>query len=101
MTHLRKVTIAQVTVMDGPGAKPKWPGLKAALQEMVDRKETDTALLMVTDIMAEKTNLLWAGKNKDKLDEAFGKEDKDGSYDLPGVLSRKKQIVPPLTEAFR
>jgi manganese-dependent inorganic pyrophosphatase len=100
-TPAGKVTIAQVTVMDGPGAKPKWPVLKAALQEMVDRKETDTALLMVTDIMAEKTNLLWAGKNKDKLDEAFGKEDGDGSYDLPGVLSRKKQIVPPLTEAFR
>jgi manganese-dependent inorganic pyrophosphatase len=56
---------------------------------------------MVTDIMAEKTNLLWAGNNKEKLDEAFGREDEAGSYDLPGVLSRKKQIVPPLTEAFR
>ncbi len=96
-----KVTVAQVTVMEGQGAKAKWPALQEALQEMVDKGETDTALLMVTDIMAEKTNLLWAGKNKEKLDEAFGKEDSGGSYDLPGVLSRKKQIVPPLTEAFR
>ena len=96
-----KVTVAQVTVMDGQSAKGQWPVLRAALQDMVDRGETDTALLMVTDIMAEKTNLLWAGNNKEKLDEAFGREDEAGSYDLPGVLSRKKQIVPPLTEAFR
>lgn len=96
-----KVTVAQVTVMDGQSAKGQWPVLRAALQDMVDRGETDTALLMVTDIMAEKTNLLWAGDNKEKLDEAFGREDEAGSYDLPGVLSRKKQIVPPLTEAFR
>ena len=96
-----KVTVAQLTVMDGEQAKAKWPVLQAALQDMVDNKETDTALLMVTDIMAEKTNLLWAGKNKGNLDEAFGQIDKEGSYDLPGVLSRKKQIVPPLTEAFR
>jgi manganese-dependent inorganic pyrophosphatase len=96
-----KVTVAQVTVMDGQSAKGQWSVLRAALQDMVDRGETDTALLMVTDIMAEKTNLLWAGNNKEKLDEAFGREDEAGSYDLPGVLSRKKQIVPPLTEAFR
>ena len=96
-----KVTVAQVNVMNGEAAKAKWPELQKALQTMVDGGEADTSLLMVTDIMDEVTELLWAGKNKDILDKAFGKAEADGHYHLPKVLSRKKQIVPPLTDAFK
>lgn len=96
-----KVTVAQVNVMDGEKAKAKWPELQKSLQAMVDKGEADTTLLMVTDIMDEVTELLWAGKNKDILDKAFGQAEADGHYHLPKVLSRKKQIVPPLTDAFK
>jgi manganese-dependent inorganic pyrophosphatase len=96
-----KVTVAQVNVMDGEKAKAKWADLKKALQDMVDGGEADTSLLMVTDIMSEVTELLWAGKNQDVLTKAFGAPAEDGHYHLPGVLSRKKQIVPPLTNAFK
>lgn len=96
-----KVTVAQVNVMDGEKAKEKWPALKAALEKMVASGESDTSLLMVTDIMTEVTELLWAGKNGDVLEKAFGNPEADGHFHMPGVLSRKKQIVPPLTDAFR
>ena len=96
-----KVTVAQVNVMDGEKAKAKWPELQKSLQAMVDKGEADTSLLMVTDIMDEVTELLWAGKNRDILDKAFGQAEADGHYHLPKVLSRKKQIVPPLTDAFK
>ena len=96
-----KVTVAQVNVMDGEKAKAKWADLKKALQDMVDGGESDTSLLMVTDIMTEVTDLLWAGKNQDVLAKAFGTPEADGHFHLPGVLSRKKQIVPPLTNAFK
>lgn len=96
-----KVAVTQVTVMDGKDAKKKWPELKAALEAMVAHHECATALLMVTDIMAENTSLLWAGAHEDLLTQAFGEQQEDGSYFLPGVLSRKKQIVPPLNEAFK
>ena len=65
---------------------------------MVASGESDTSLLMVTDIMTEVTELLWAGKNGDVLEKAFGNPEADGHFHMPGVLSRKKQIVPPLTE---
>ncbi|MCH4095054.1 MAG: manganese-dependent inorganic pyrophosphatase [Acidaminococcus provencensis] len=96
-----KVTVAQINVMDGEKAKAKWPALQGALQDMVDQCEADTTLLMVTDIINEVTELLWAGKNAEVLDKAFGQREADGHYHLPGVLSRKKQIVPPLTKAFQ
>ena len=51
--------------------------------------------------MTEVTELLWAGKNGDVLEKAFGNPEADGHFHMPGVLSRKKQIVPPLTDAFR
>lgn len=98
---LGKVTVTQVIVMDAQQAKEKQAELQAALQATVDKQETDTALLMITNIMEENTDLLWAGRHKDLLDAAFGEQTAEGTYHLPGVLSRKKQIIPPLSEAFR
>ena len=95
-----KVTVAQVMTMDGVQAKEKWPVLQKALRDMVDKDETNVALLMVTDIMAESTNMLSAGGHEEILAQAFGPKAEDGSYFLKGVLSRKKQVVPLLNEAF-
>ena len=46
-------------------------------------------------------SLLEAGCRDSVLDLAFGGRDAAGYYHLPGVLSRKKQVIPPLTEAFK
>lgn len=96
-----KVTVGQVTVMDGAQAADKLPELLAALQALVDSGACALALLMVTDIMAATTELLCAGSQQHLLDPAFGTQVTGGHYHLPGVLSRKKQIIPPLTEVLR
>jgi manganese-dependent inorganic pyrophosphatase len=56
--------------------------------------------LMVTDIMGKNSRLYVSGE-KPAIERAFGrpKED-DGVIDLPGVMSRKKQVVPPLLAAL-
>lgn len=61
-------------------------------------KETnlDMVLFMLTDIYNERTELLFAGSNTELISKAFeGKKGKN-SIMLPGVLSRKKQVIPPL-----
>jgi manganese-dependent inorganic pyrophosphatase len=40
------------------------------------------------------------GDNQDKIAAAFGVTLEDGRASLPGVVSRKKQVVPPLTTVF-
>lgn len=50
---------------------------------------------MVTDIMTEVTELLWAGKNGDVLEKAFGKPEADGHFHMPDVLSRKNRLFRP------
>src|SRR3954454_11835058 len=48
--------------------------------------------LMVTDILSKGTHLLVAGENA-PVDRAFGKPPHDGVVELPGVMSRKKQVA--------
>ena len=69
---------------------------------MVRQKEGyDISLLMVTDILQETTHLLHAGRPVSLLRRAFGEESTDTTFVLPGTMSRKKQVVPPLVNAAR
>lgn len=56
--------------------------------------------LMLTDIMKEGTELLAVTDDSSVVDKAFGKSLEGKSVWLDGVMSRKKQVVPPLQEAF-
>src|SRR5689334_12161709 len=55
--------------------------------------------LMVTDIMAKGTKMLVAGDHA-PLERVFGQPVVDGTIDLPGVMSRKKQVAPKLLAAL-
>ena len=54
---------------------------------------------MVTDILAKNTKMLVAG-DPVPLERAFGHELEDGTLDLPGVMSRKKQVAPKVLGAL-
>ena len=77
---------------------------EAALREAIERQSAangyDLFLLMVTNILDSNTRLLVVGEPKEMVQKAFGKELVDDKVDLPGVVSRKKQIVPQMEEAF-
>ena len=96
-----RVTVSQINIMDRQLALEKLPELQKALDEFRERENYDISLLMVTDVLGEATDLLEAGCRDSVLDLAFGGRDAAGYYHLPGVLSRKKQVIPPLTEAFK
>ena len=56
---------------------------------------------MVTNILDESTELLYVGAPKTLIGEAFQKDASGDSIYLPGVMSRKKQVIPPLSEAVK
>ena len=56
----------------------------------------DMVILMLTDVLVEGTYLLYLG-NDDTIRFAFSVEPSDNQIFLPGVMSRKKQIIPMLT----
>ncbi len=74
----------------------------AYMQSVVDRGEADMVYLMLTDILAGSSELLCAGtKALETAERAFKVEAGDRSVYLKGAVSRKKQIIPQLTEALK
>ena len=65
-----------------------------ALQKIADSQGLDWALLMVTDVLREDSVLL-ASNNKANRDLPYAKIDEQ-IFDMPGVMSRKKQLLPML-----
>jgi manganese-dependent inorganic pyrophosphatase len=73
--------------------------LRSALEGARDEGGHAVAALMVTDIVARGTRLLVAG-DVDAVSRAFGvPADEHGALDLPGVMSRKKQVAPKILAA--
>ena len=72
--------------------------LKVFIQATKKRKEPlDHVLFFVVDILREESTLFVPNKSVKKVAEkSFGVNVSDNSVLLPGVVSRKKQIIPNL-----
>ena len=93
--------IGQIQVMDTEEVLAKKAEIVTSMKALCEEKHYDMCLLMVTDILKESTELLFAGSPRNLIGEAFKKETGEDSVYLPGVMSRKKQIVPPLMDAVK
>ena len=96
-----RVLVSQISVMDTEEALKMKPELLESMQAICATDNFDMCLLMVTDILQESTELLYVGSPKTLIGQAFMKDASGDSIYLPGVMSRKKQIIPPLTEAVK
>jgi manganese-dependent inorganic pyrophosphatase len=91
------IGIAQVETV-GTGLLERKDELLAAMSAEQERQGYPFYALMVTDILSEETHLLVAG-DKGAVERALGERAKDGVIELPGVISRKKQVAPDLMAA--
>ncbi|AVX19406.1 manganese-dependent inorganic pyrophosphatase [Carboxydocella sporoproducens DSM 16521] len=89
--------IGQVETMDLSQLAQLKAGLLADMEAIRKEKGLDLVLLMITDILQEGTELLVTGPESRVVEETFGQPLVDQAMYLPGVMSRKKQVVPPLT----
>jgi manganese-dependent inorganic pyrophosphatase len=92
------MSIAQIEVA-GTVLDDRLPELLEALRTQHDRNGHVLSALMVTNILEHETQLLLAGDTA-AAERAFGREADGGIIALPGVMSRKKQVAPPLLGAF-
>ncbi|GIK77065.1 MAG: putative manganese-dependent inorganic diphosphatase [Acidobacteria bacterium] len=91
------VSIAQIETVGG-GVLERREELTEAIAEVRERNGHSLAALMVTDILARGTTLIASG-DEAPLRRAFGDPDEYGLFELPGVMSRKKQVAPVLLGA--
>lgn len=90
--------IAQIETV-GPAVLDRRDELLAAMRAVRDRRGYVCFALMVTDIVTHGTTLLVVGEEQ-RVERAFGDTAFDGVVDLPGVMSRKKQLAPRLLAIF-
>ena len=72
------------------------------LPEALAQAGVPMVFFMCTDMRAQATDLLFCGQQAEEIvRSAFHVETKDGKAVLPGVVSRKKQLIPPLMAALQ
>lgn len=90
------LAIAQITCVDSPSMLARKDEFLARMAEIKKHKHFSILILMLTDVLLEGTQLLYVGDDE-VIQEAFNVFPKDGTVFLPGVMSRKKQVVPSLS----
>ncbi|KUK09308.1 MAG: Inorganic pyrophosphatase/exopolyphosphatase [Caldanaerobacter subterraneus] len=93
-----KIGIGQVNTLADPGELKK--DLISFMEKVRSDKGYDILLLMLTDIINEGSEILFVGDNKELLERAFDVKIQNNSFYLPYVISRKKQVLPPLVKAI-
>lgn len=93
--------VAQINVVDLPEAMERKDSFLKAMEDASEAENYDLFMLLITNVLDSDSKALVVGNDNAKaaFEKAFGKV-VDSEIDLPGVVSRKKQVVPQLTEAF-
>lgn len=95
------VRIGQVNVVDiNELLAEKKDELLRTMKEEIRENSYDLYVLMITDIIENNSVALVAGSSYRKFEMAFNKPLQLNTIELDNVVSRKKQVVPPLTEIF-
>lgn len=95
-----KVEIAQVNAVDVNDVLFRQAEIEAALNGIIANKGLDLFLFVVTDILNNDSVGLALGKAADAVEQAYNVKLVDNKAVLKGVVSRKSQIVPVLTDIF-
>ncbi|MNM87476.1 Manganese-dependent inorganic pyrophosphatase [compost metagenome] len=95
-----KVEIAQVNAVDVNDVLSRQSEVEAALNGIIASKGLDLFLFVVTDILNNDSVGLALGKAADAVEQAYNVKLTDNKAVLKGVVSRKSQIVPVLTDIF-
>ncbi|MEA5023507.1 Cobalt-dependent inorganic pyrophosphatase [bioreactor metagenome] len=95
-----RVGIGQFSVMGLEGLDQLRAELSQRMEEIRGQRAMNYLMLMVTDLLEENTELFISGAKPEEIAKAFDKPLDKESIFLPGVLSRKKQVVPPLSKYF-
>lgn len=89
--------VAQLSSMSKSELRQVRKKLLPYLDTALGEQGQDMIFVMLTDILDETSEIIYSGKDADELlEQCFGAKDAKGRYVLPGVVSRKKQLIPTL-----
>jgi manganese-dependent inorganic pyrophosphatase len=90
------LAVAQITCVDSPKMLERKDEFLGLMEKTRKEKGFSMMILMLTDVLKEGTELVYLG-DTDIIHQAFGLTPKDNTVFLPGIMSRKKQVIPMLS----
>ena len=95
--------VAQGSYMTRKNLQAAQALLQPYLEEARNKQNVEDLYMLLTDVPKEESVVICTGRHADEmLRSGFEKEpEEDGSWTLPGVVSRKKQFIPALMSAYQ
>ena len=94
------VRVAQVNTVDIAEVLERQEEIEVAMTAAIVSEGYSDFVLMITDIVNSNSEIVALGNNMDKVEAAFNFKLENNHAFLAGAVSRKKQVVPQLTDAF-
>lgn len=93
-----KSQIAQINTASIPVMMERKEELEKAIKSTIDERELDVFVLLITDIIESNSQAIVLGKRSEIVENAYDVKLEDNTAFLPGIVSRKKQVIPILTQ---
>lgn len=97
LTDTVKAKISQVNTADIDEVLLRQAKLEAAMNKDIENLGLAIDVLLITDIINSNSQVVVLGEKADVVEKAFGVKLENNTAFLPGVVSRKKQVIPVLT----
>ena len=93
-----KSIVNQVNTASIPDVLEMKDELEAGIEKIIEKEGLDLFILLITDIVNSNSQVIVLGKDAALVEKAYGVKLEDNTALLEGVVSRKKQVVPIMTE---
>ena len=93
-----KSIVNQVNTADIADVMEMKADLEAGMEKIIEEEDLDLFMLLITDIVNSNSQVIALGKDAALVEKAYGVKLEDNTVLLEGVVSRKKQVVPIMTE---
>ena len=90
------LAVAQITCVDSPKMLQRKEEFLELMAKAKEQKGLSMIILMLTDVLMEGTQIIYLGDDE-TVQQAFMVSPKENTAFLPGIMSRKKQIIPMLS----
>ena len=94
----KKIGIGQIELIDGSMIEPKRSEIFDVMNKELNASGYHSIIFLATDIMKEGSEMFVVSKNISEIEKAYNVKFENNSCWCDGMLSRKKQVVPPLVE---
>lgn len=96
----KKIGVSQISTTNASDILNNIDDYVETIEYISKTNEYDILAFFVTDIIEEGSYLLYSDESKDILEQSFEVSDLKQGYYFPGIISRKKQIIPRIVDAI-